>query len=155
MQRAIEPGAPAVALRDELEAILRGWNAYEVARGATPVIDFDLRPDLTRHSLSRAGSRPTTAALDGVGIGWGPKTWDELRELQGPVSAEEAAAEVRRAPEEFEPAVREATGATAPFALTVETADVDASWAYWLDGSGSDIRVRLNTRRARFTDPVP
>jgi hypothetical protein len=47
MQRAIEPGAPAVALRDELEAILRGWNAYEVARGATPVIAFDLRPDLT------------------------------------------------------------------------------------------------------------
>jgi hypothetical protein len=40
-----------------------------------------------------------------------------------------------------------ARGAT----LTVETADVDAYWAYWLDGSGSDIRVRLNTRRARFT----
>ena len=37
----------AQPLRDELEAILRGWNAYEVARGATPVIDFDLRPDLT------------------------------------------------------------------------------------------------------------
>jgi len=37
----------AQALRDELEAILRGWNAYEVARGAKPVIDFDLRPDLS------------------------------------------------------------------------------------------------------------
>ncbi len=34
-------------LRDELEAILRGWNAYEVARRAKPVVDFDLRPDLT------------------------------------------------------------------------------------------------------------
>ena len=37
----------AQPLRDELEAILRGWNAYEVARGANPVIDFDLRPDLS------------------------------------------------------------------------------------------------------------
>ena len=37
----------AQPLRDELEAILRGWNAYEIARGANPVIDFDLRPDLT------------------------------------------------------------------------------------------------------------
>ena len=90
-------------------------------------------------------------ALDGVGIGWGPKTWDELRELQGPVSAEEAADEIRSAAEEFEAAVRAATGATASFGLTVETVDVDAYWAYWLDGSGSDIRVRLNPRRARFT----
>jgi hypothetical protein len=71
--------------------------------------------------------------------------------LQGPVSPEEAADEIRRAAEEFEPAVRAATGATASFGLSVETVDVDAYWAYWLDGSGSDIRVRLNTRQARFT----
>jgi hypothetical protein len=205
------------ALRDELEAILRGWNAYEIARGANPVIDFDLRPDLTdavpvesrleayhrcldvlqratdpaaSHVHDRAQADATylaallgthlplddyvrrtqgcdaagwppdyiasrraqiQEALDGVRIGWGPKTWDELRELQGPVSAEEAAAEIRRAAEELEPAVRAATGATAPYALSVETAEVDAYWTYWLDGSGGDIRVRLNTRRARFT----
>jgi hypothetical protein len=207
----------AQALRDELEAILRAWNAYEVDRGATPVIDFDLRPDLTEtvpigsrleayhrcldvlqratdpaasHVHDRAeadatylasllGARIPLAdylhrtqgcdatgwppdyiasrraqvqeALDGVGIGWGPKTWGELRELQGPVSAEEAAAEIRSVAEELEPAVRAATGATASFSLTVETVDVDAYWAYWLDGSGSDIRLRLNTRHARFT----
>lgn len=207
----------APTLRDELEAILRGWNAYEVARGATPVIDFDLRPDLTdavpvesrleayhrclqvlqratdpavSHVHDRAEADVTylsallgahipladylrqtqgcdatgwppdyiasrraqiQEALDGVGIGWGPKTWGELRELQGPVSAEEAAALIRKAAQEFEPAVRTATGATAPFSLTVETVDVDAYWAYWLDGSGNDIRVRLNTRQARFT----
>jgi hypothetical protein len=34
-------------LRDELEAVLRGWNAYEVGRGAAPIIDYDLRPDIT------------------------------------------------------------------------------------------------------------
>ena len=207
----------AQALRDELEAILRGWNAYEVARGATPVVDFDLRPDLTEavpiesrleayhrcldvlqratdpaashvHDRAQADATYLAAllgthlplddylsrtqgcgatgwpadyiasrragaeeALDRLGIGWGPKTLDELNELQGPVSAEEAAAEIRRAAEEFEPAVRAATGATASFGLTVETVDVDAYWNYWLDGSGSDIRVRLNTRQAHFT----
>ena len=205
----------AQPLRDELEAILRGWNAYEVARGATPVIDFDLRPDLTEavpvesrleayhrcldvqrratdpaasHIHDRAeadatylaallGARIPLAdylrrtqgcvatgwppdyiasrraqlqkALDGLGIGWGPKSMHEL--YQCPISAEEAAAEISNAAEEFEPVVRAATGATASYALILETAEVDAYWHYWLDGSGSDIRLRLNTRRARFT----
>src|SRR2546421_8829565 len=40
----------ALALRDELEAILRGWDAYERSRGALPIVDFDFRPDLTEHT---------------------------------------------------------------------------------------------------------
>jgi hypothetical protein len=39
-----------LALRDELEAILRGWDAYEKGRRALPIIDFDFRPDLTEHT---------------------------------------------------------------------------------------------------------
>src|SRR5882757_5924869 len=39
-----------LALRDELEAVLRGWDAYERSRGALPIIDFDFRPDLTEHT---------------------------------------------------------------------------------------------------------
>jgi hypothetical protein len=205
----------AQPLRDELEAILRGWNAYEVARGAKPVADFDLRPDVGEavpvesrleayrrcldvmeratdpadshvHDRAQADATYLAAllgvripladylrrtqgcdatgwppdylasrrarveeALDGLGIGWGPKATHEL--YQCPISAEEAAAEIRNAAEEFEPAVRAATGATASYTLTVETVEVDAYWHYWLDGSGSDIRLRLNTRRARFT----
>jgi hypothetical protein len=207
----------AQPLRDELEAILRGWNAYEIARGANPVIDFDLRPDLTEalpiesrlaayhrcldllarakdagatHVEDRARSDATyLAALLGarlplgdyiartqgcdaigwrpeyiafrrtqlqnalarVGIDWGPKTTEQLHDLQGPISTEEAAIEIRNAAEEFEPAVRAATGTTAGYHLSVETADVDAYWNYWLDGSDSNIRLRLNTRRAHFT----
>lgn len=38
----------ASPLRDELESVLRGWNAYEIQRGAAPIIDYDLRPDITQ-----------------------------------------------------------------------------------------------------------
>jgi hypothetical protein len=204
-------------LREELEAVLRGWNAYEVSRGAAPVIDFDLRPDLVdavpvgsrieayercadilrrarvagaQHVADRAQAETTyLAALLGVrlpladyvrqtqgcdtagwsedyvkarqqlaqaalaefGIDWGPKTTDQLKELQGPISAEQAAVEIRKAAEEFEPVVRAATGATAPYNLTIETADVEAYWHYWLDGAGSEVRLRLNLRHAHFT----
>src|SRR5256885_116674 len=31
-------------LRDEVETTIRGWDAYERARGTTPVIDYDLHP---------------------------------------------------------------------------------------------------------------
>jgi len=207
----------AQSLRDELEAILRGWNAYEVARGANPVINYDLRPDLTEaipvesrldayhryldllerasdagpscvHDRAQAdatylaallGARIPLAdyirgtqgcdatgwppdyiasrraqlqeALEGLGIGWGTKTTEQLHQLQGPLSTEQAATEIRNAAEEFEPAVRAATGSTASYFLTVETAEVDAYWNYWLNSSSSDIHLRLNTRRGHFS----
>jgi hypothetical protein len=64
---------------------------------------------------------------------------------------EEAELHIRKAADEFEKAVRRITGSTARFELTVETADVDAYWGYWLDGAGSEVRLRLNLRQARFT----
>lgn len=204
-------------LRDELEAVLRGWNAYEIRRGAAPVIDYDLRPDITEavpvqsrlethrrcldlleraeqagqsHVADRAradtaylgallGDRPpladyirstqgcsalewpsdyldlrrkqAQACLDELGVPWDSSTADQLRELGTPITADEAATQIRSAAEQYEPAVRAATGATAAYTLSIETTDVDAYWGYWVDGSGSDVRLRLNLRRARFT----
>ncbi len=47
--------------------------------------------------------------------------------------------------------MRHATGSTAPFNLTIQTTEVDAYWAYWLDGAGDNVRLRLNLPRASFT----
>jgi hypothetical protein len=204
-------------LRDELEAVLRGWNSYELGRGALPIIDFNFRPDLSecvpihsrlealsrcadllarahatedRHVARRAEADVTylrallgqrlplsdylrhtqgsqawgwpesylssrqeqaRAALDRLGIGWGPSTANDFREHQGPISVEEAELQIRKASDEFEDAVRRLTGSKARFDLSVETADVDAYWAFWLDGAGSHIRLRLNLRQALFT----
>lgn len=205
-------------LRDELEGILRGWNAYELSRGAAPIIDFDFRPDLTdavcitsrlealsrcSSVLSRAeaegdywvaararadatylrallGERPpieeylartqgcvarpwpedyldarrsaAIAHLGALGVAWGPATADDHRQVQGPISVEEAEEQIRKASEGFADAVRAVTGATAQFTLSIETADVDAYWGYWLDGAGSNVRLRLNLRHSRFTE---
>lgn len=204
-------------LRDELEAIIRGWNAYEIDRGAVPVIDFDFRPDVvsrvpiasrleawTRcvdllHRAQKHQDEPVTqramadvaylgallgerlplaeyirrtqgcraigwseedvqrrrtqaqAALDAIGVAWGPDTSRDLTEAQGPITVAQAELEIRQAADDFEGSVRAATGAAAPFHLSIETADVDAYWHYWLDGAGSDVRLRLNLRAARLT----
>jgi hypothetical protein len=204
-------------LRDELEAVLRGWNAYEIGRGAPPVIDYDLRPDITEavsigsrlealrhcvdiqaraerahdaHVADRAkadatylaallGARVPVSdyirdtqgcraiewadpyidlrqeqaekALGNLGVPWGASTADQLRDLSGTVSAEQAAIEIRNAALEYEPLVRAITGTNTPYNLAVETARVDAYWHYWVDGAGSDVRLRLNVHRARFT----
>ncbi|MEV4003126.1 hypothetical protein [Actinomadura sp. NPDC049753] len=90
-------------------------------------------------------------ALDAVGVGWGSETVRELRAVEGPIEAGEAPDAIRQAAADYETAVRRATGSLAPFNLTIETAEVDAYWAYWLDGSGDDVRLRLNLRRAGFT----
>jgi hypothetical protein len=45
-----------VTLRDEIEAVIRGWNRYEVSRGLAPIFDFDLAP-------GRAETRPAADRL--------------------------------------------------------------------------------------------
>lgn len=52
----------------------------------------------------------------------------------------------------YEARVREFTGTDARFDLTIESVDVDDYWSYWLDGAGTQVRLRINTRRARFTE---
>lgn len=202
-----------MSLRDEIETVLRAWNAYETHRGGSPIIDFDcfptapepepatdrltvyrrlaeLRADADGVLASRLdadlaylgallGERPAfedyiratqgcgaagwpdeyvaergelaRAALADLGIGWGPKTNAELRRLEGPLDVNEAPDAIRQAAQEFEPAIRQAAGSTAPYSLTIETAEVDAYWAYWLDGAGPNVRLRLNLPNVEFT----
>jgi len=92
-----------------------------------------------------------TTLLESMGIGWHETTDVELRRAEEPMEAEEAESAIRRAAAEYEPLVREVTESSAPYELTVESVNVDAYWAYWLDGAGPRVRLRLNPRNARFT----
>ena len=48
--------------------------------------------------------------------------------------------------------VRRLANTDAPFSVTVEHVDLDVYWAYWLDGAGSEVRLRINSRNASFTE---
>ncbi|MEV8440780.1 hypothetical protein AB0425_25675 [Actinosynnema sp. NPDC051121] len=100
--------------------------------------------------VARRGEQ-AKAHLAELGIGWHGTTDQDLESLEGRLTPDDAPAAIQQAADELEPLVRQATGATAEFRLRIETADVDAYWAYWLDGAGQDVRLRLNLRRARFT----
>lgn len=204
-------------LRDEIEATLRAWHAYEISRGSVAVIDFDCAPTTTapepatsrlavyqrltelHTSATEAGATQLTArltadlaylgallgehpplsdyvqatqgcpaagwqdgyitqrgdqarqALAALGIQWGHDTARDLNTIEGPIETDEAPDAIRQAATDYEQAVRHATGSTAPVNLTIETTEVDAYWAYWLDGVGDKVRLRLNLRRASFT----
>lgn len=201
--------------RDETEALLRGWHAYEASRGAPEIIDFDCAPssggeepvddrltlrrrllELREQAASRwtasrldadiayagalLGERPplreyiratqgcealgwsdeyvahrrdlARAALAEIGIAWGPDSARELRAVEGHLPNADAPDAIRAAADEFEQAVRGLTGSAAPFELSIESADVDAYWAYWLDGEGSRVRLRLNLRNITFSE---
>jgi hypothetical protein len=206
-----------VDLREEIEATLRAWDAYERGRGTPAIIDFDCHPtnsppdpaanrlDVYRQltdlharahqtgqtclatrlgadlaylsallgerlpladyihatqGCSAAGwpdgyitARGDQArhALDALGITWGTNTGTDLTALEGPIDTADAPDAIRQAAADYEPAVRDAVASTAPFELTIETAHVDAYWAYWLDGAGHQVRLRLNLRNATFT----
>jgi hypothetical protein len=207
-----------MALRDDVEALLTGWDAHERERGAAPVIDFDCRPEderdaakvtdrlavlarveallvdteaageqqlVSRLTADRAylrallGEREPLAtyveqtqgapargwpgdyvdrvradalgALTAVDVDWGAGTADALETAEGPLAVEDAGNEISAQADELENAVRQTVGTTSPFRLTVELVDIDAYWSYWLDGSGDHARLRINRRRARFT----
>jgi len=207
-----------VTLRDEIETVLRGWDAHERHRGATPLIDYDFFPrdgevepagsrlevfqrlsDLQdrlngaadRYISSRltadlaylralmgerdplssyvaqtqgcaAGGWPpgyvtevgalARDQLAALGIPWDASTSERWEKLEGPLTIDDAATAIRRAADEYAPAVRALVGTTAPFDLAIATVAVDAYWSYWLDGAGSAARLRLNLRHARFTE---
>ncbi|RFS80992.1 hypothetical protein D0T12_34220 [Actinomadura spongiicola] len=200
-------------LRDEIEAVLRAWDAYEVGRGGAPVIDFDCDPggsvgeaasdrlgvyrrlvELRSRAVGGVAVRldadiaylgallgerrsldayvratqgcgaagwseeyvaergvEARGALAELGIGWGARTNAELREAEGLLDVREAPDVIREAVDELEPAVREATGCTASYSLTIETVELDVYWAFWLDGAGQDVRLRLNLPNVEFT----
>ncbi|WP_239382297.1 MULTISPECIES: hypothetical protein [unclassified Frankia] len=204
-------------LRDDIEQTLRAWDAYETARQAAPIIDFDcvpppdpvtaapsrvdvhsalsalsaqaadegdqvcaeqLRAHLTylgallgEHPplddyltatqgcpaagwpdeyVTAIGDRARTALAD-LGVSWDATTDHQLRETEGPVDITDAPEMIRAAATEAEPAVRALADTDAPYTLEITTADVDAYWAYWLDGTGQHVRLRLNLRNAAFT----
>jgi hypothetical protein len=92
------------------------------------------------------------AALADIGILWDATTDSQLRETEGPVDAADAPEMIRAAGIEAEPAVRALAQTDAPYTLEITTADVDAYWSYWLDGTGQNVRLRFNLRNATFTE---
>ncbi|WP_024800564.1 hypothetical protein [Nocardia sp. BMG51109] len=98
-----------------------------------------------------AAGETARLCLEGLGVGWGESTAVDLAATEGPLDAAAAPDAIRQAARDFEPAVRRATGSQAPYDLTIEETDIDAYWAYWLDGAGQRVRLRLNMRNANYT----
>lgn len=206
-------------LRDRAEAVLRRWNAYEIGRGAPPVIDFDCYPEgdagekpaagrlAVRAELLdlRAEARDTglveieerlgasvayldallgvraplgeyiratqgceargwsdeyietvrlvaVGELERLGVPWDANLNTALRAVEGPIPDADAATVIQKYAREMEDDARQLADTDAPFSVTVEYVDLDEYWAYWLDGAGSDVRMRINARNASFTD---
>lgn len=89
--------------------------------------------------------------LDDVGIGWSPSTLRDLAAAEGTIDADAAPDAIRQAVAEAEPLVRRIVDSDAPYSLNIEPTNLPAYWAYWLDGRGRNIRLRLNLRDASFT----
>lgn len=90
--------------------------------------------------------------LDRLGIGWDSSTSQTLASAEGPIDAADAADVIRRHAGDLEGSVRRLVDSDAPFNVRVEHVDLAVYWAYWLDGAGADVRLRINARNASFTD---
>jgi hypothetical protein len=101
--------------------------------------------------LTQVGDQ-ARACLADLGVDWDDRALTHLARVEGMLRGQDAADAIEEAASELEPLVRAATGTDAPYRLTIESADVDAYWSYWLDGAGTDARLRLNRRRAEFSE---
>jgi hypothetical protein len=104
------------------------------------------------HEHTTEIGRRLRSCLDDLGITWGPATMTDLEGTEKPLTVQDACEQIHAVAAAAEPAVRDLTGTTAPYTLTVETVDVDDYWSYWLDGEGSRARLRFNTRHGGYTD---
>ena len=90
--------------------------------------------------------------LERLGVAWDANTTAALKAVEGPIADEEAAVIIQKYARDMEDDVRRLADSDAPFSVTVEHVDLDVYWAYWLDGAGSDVRLRINSRNASFTE---
>ncbi|WP_433734915.1 hypothetical protein ACQP0C_41655 (plasmid) [Nocardia sp. CA-129566] len=89
--------------------------------------------------------------LNSIGIDWGPKLTSDLMTVEGILDASDIEGAIRDSAAGLEPSVRNMTGSTADYELSIESTDLDVYWSYWLDGAGQKTRLRINRRNARFT----
>lgn len=100
--------------------------------------------------IEQIGER-ARAYLDAIDVQWNAQTGKQLADIEQTIDPTDAPDAIEQAAHDLEPAVREATGTSAPFTLRVETTNLNAYWAYWTDGTGQDVRVRLNMKYSQFT----
>lgn len=89
--------------------------------------------------------------LKDVGVPWSADTRTELVNTEQAIDPSDAPSAIEQMAQELEQSVRQVAATSAPFTLRVETTNLNAYWAYWTDGVGQDIRVRLNMKHAQFT----
>ena len=94
-------------------------------------------------------------ALLSLGISWDEHTWKNLCAVSEQLPAAEVGAAIAEYADKYEPTVRRLVDTAANFNLTIEDVEVDAYWAYWLDGAGHDTRLRINKRTAPFRILTP
>lgn len=92
------------------------------------------------------------AELNRLDVGWDVDTAKALKATETPIADDDVAAVIQAHAREMESDVRRLADTDAPFSVTVEHVDLDVYWAYWLDGTGSDVRLRINSRNASFTE---
>ncbi|WP_281689915.1 hypothetical protein [Pseudonocardia thermophila] len=90
--------------------------------------------------------------LERLGVPWNAETGNALKAVEGPIADADAAAVIQKYARDMEDDVRRLADTDAPFTVTVEHVDLDVYWAYWLDGAGSEVRLRINSRNASFTE---
>lgn len=92
--------------------------------------------------------------LQGIGIEWHAGTRQELDNFGGRIGPEDTPNVIREQAENLLPAVRRITGTSADLHLAIELVEVDAYWAYWVDGVRGKARLRINRKNAATFTPV-
>jgi hypothetical protein len=100
--------------------------------------------------IAAVGERARKQLAD-LGVPWGADTPKALELVEEPLAPDNAPDVIRKMARDMESTVRLAVESDAPFELDIEYVDLDVYWAYWLDGAGSRVRMRINARRASFT----
>ena len=90
--------------------------------------------------------------LRDVGVPWDKNAIAGLEATEGSIATEDVGDAIVEAARSAESSARTLAGTDTQYDLTVELDAVDAYWSYWLDGSGRKARLRINRRRAQFTE---
>lgn len=89
--------------------------------------------------------------LKGIDVAWNESTRKELENLEGSFPIDDVPGALREEADNLLPVVRDVTGTSAGYDLSIELVSIDEYWAYWTDGVRNQARLRINRKNASFT----
>lgn len=151
LRRSCDPGSFVGQRLTAHETYLRALMGQQFSFDAYVAATQAVLPATLPDRQLRAARTVAETQLAELGVNPNGSIDDQLSALDPPLPFDTVEQTFRSMLDEHRHSLEDVIGQPVPFELTIEDVEVDEYWSYWVDGAGTEFRLRLNRKRGSFT----